>query len=114
MREPEPIAGADGADGVELEVVHEPRYRYTRPVEFVFASPMVPLDRRLRAWAEPSFPDGRPLDEAAIDLMHRLHADFLYAPDSTHVATPLIEAFELRRGVCQDFAHILIGALRSL
>lgn len=94
------------------------RYVSGRPldaaVEFVFASPLVPIERRLRAWAEPSFPAGRPLDQAAIDLMHRLHADFVYAPASTHVATPLIDAFEQRRGVCQDFAHILIGALRSL
>jgi transglutaminase-like putative cysteine protease len=94
------------------------RYVSGRPLdpaaEFVFASPMVLCDPRLRDWARPSFPSGRPLADAAIDLMQRLHADFRYAPSSTHVATPLMEAFEQKRGVCQDFAHILIGALRSL
>lgn len=94
------------------------RYVSGRPLdgaaEFVFASPLVPCEPLLRAWARPSFSPGRPLAEAALDLMHRLHADFRYAPESTHVATPLLAAFEQRRGVCQDFAHILIGALRSL
>jgi transglutaminase-like putative cysteine protease len=96
------------------------RWRYVsgRPLdgaaEFVFASPMVPNEPLVHRWAEPSFPPGRPLTEAAIDLMHRLHADFRYAPASTQVSTPLREAFEQRRGVCQDFAHILIAALRSL
>nr|WP_326405953.1 transglutaminase family protein [Methylibium sp.] len=94
------------------------RYVSGRPIDaaasFVFASPLVPIEPRLRAWAAPSFTAGRPLDEAAIELMHRLHAEFDYAPASTHVATPLIDAFGQRRGVCQDFAHILIGALRAL
>jgi transglutaminase-like putative cysteine protease len=94
------------------------RYLSGRPLdaaaEFVFASPMIPCEPLLRDWARSSFPPGRPLAEAAIDLMHRLHADFRYAPASTNVSTPLLEAFEQKRGVCQDFAHILIGALRSL
>lgn len=83
-------------------------------VEFVFDSPLVARHESLRAWAEPSFPPGRALDAAAIDLMHRLHDEFTYEPQSTHVGTPLLEAFEQRHGVCQDFAHIMIGALRSL
>ncbi|HSV69142.1 MAG TPA: transglutaminase family protein [Methylibium sp.] len=81
---------------------------------FVFASPLVPLADELRDWALPSFAPGRPLAEAATELMQRLHEEFAYEPDSTHVGTPLLEAFRERRGVCQDFAHVMIGALRSL
>jgi transglutaminase-like putative cysteine protease len=83
-------------------------------VEFVFDSPLIARHASLRAWAEPSFPPGRALDVAATDLMHRLHEEFTYEPHSTHVGTPLLDAFEQRHGVCQDFAHIMIGALRSL
>lgn len=82
-------------------------------VDFVFPSPMLPRHPALRAWAMASLRPGRPLDEAAIDLMHRLHAEFRYEPEATHVATPVLEAFERREGVCQDFAHVMIGALRS-
>ncbi|HWH73770.1 MAG TPA: transglutaminase family protein, partial [Methylibium sp.] len=53
--------------------------------------------------------------ELGVQALHqRLHAEFDYDPQSTHVGTPLLEAFRQRRGVCQDFAHVMIGALRSL
>jgi transglutaminase-like putative cysteine protease len=96
------------------------RWRYVsgRPLDaaapFVFASPLVPRHEALRAYAEPSFPPGRALDAAALDLMQRLHDDFEYEPESTEVGTPLMDAFEQRAGVCQDFAHLMIGCLRSL
>ena len=82
--------------------------------EFAFASPLLPQHPALRAWAEPSFPPGRPLDEAALDLMHRLHRDFAYVPDSTEVDTPVLEVLLQRRGVCQDFAQLLIAGLRAM
>ena len=50
----------------------------------------------------------------ALDLMRRIHADFEFKTASTDVDTPLIEAFEQRAGVCQDFAHLMIAALRML
>lgn len=94
------------------------RYVAGRPfdaaTEFTFASTLIAHHAALRDWARPSFAPGRPLDAAATELMHRLHADFTYAPHSTEVGTPLLQAFEQRRGVCQDFAHVMIGALRAL
>ena len=50
----------------------------------------------------------------AIDLMHRVHADFEYQTTATEVDTPALQAFGLRSGVCQDFAQVMIGCLRSL
>jgi transglutaminase-like putative cysteine protease len=82
--------------------------------EFVFASPYVPRDRELAQYARACFEPGRPLIEAAIDLMHRVHADFRYRPASTEVSTPLLQAFRARTGVCQDFSHVMIGCLRSI
>lgn len=88
--------------------------RYEPAAEFVFPSSMVPLHRELHAYAKPSFPPGRPLAECAIELMQRVHADFTYAPQSTQVTTPVLQAFEQRRGVCQDFTHVMISCLRSM
>jgi transglutaminase-like putative cysteine protease len=81
-------------------------------VEFALPSPYVPRLSALRDWARPDLPPGRPLAEAAIALMERLHAEFTYESASTAIDTPLAQAFAQKRGVCQDFAHLLAGALR--
>jgi transglutaminase-like putative cysteine protease len=46
--------------------------------------------------------------------MSRIHSDFVYDSEATDVSTPAAEAFRVRRGVCQDFAHIMISGLRGL
>jgi transglutaminase-like putative cysteine protease len=88
--------------------------RYEPAAEFAFASPQVPRDPQFAAYAAPSFPPGRPLLEAAQDLMRRIHADFEYHTAATDVGTPALHALRLRQGVCQDFAHVMLGCLRSL
>lgn len=82
--------------------------------EFVFGSPFVPILPALRAYAAKSFRKGRPLLAGAVDLMCRVHQDFTYDTKSTDVSTPVATAFAQKRGVCQDFAHVSIGALRAL
>ena len=82
--------------------------------EFVFDSPFVASSPELADYARPSFSAGRPLAEAVQELSHRVHKEFLYKPKSTSIEMPLHQVLEQRRGVCQDFAHIMIGALRSL
>jgi transglutaminase-like putative cysteine protease len=52
--------------------------------------------------------------EAALDLMSRIHTEFRYQSSSTEIDTPLSQVMEQRAGVCQDFAHLMIGALRSM
>jgi transglutaminase-like putative cysteine protease len=56
---------------------------------------------------------GCPLLLGAQSLMHKMHRDFSYAPGTTNIRTSVIEAFTARRGVCQDFAHIMLACLRS-
>ena len=94
------------------------RYVAGRPFEaaseFVFASPFVPLLPALRELAWPSFTPDRPVAEASIDLMARIHAEFSYRSASTEIDTPLADVLATRQGVCQDFAHLTIGALRSM
>ncbi len=82
--------------------------------EFCFESPLVPLSAGVRSYAEPSFPAGRPLGEAVSELTERIFVDVLYDPGFTTVTTPLDEVLGFRRGVCQDFAHLAIGCLRSV
>jgi len=105
--------------GMPWEEVRE-RLRYHRgaaydpAAEFVFPSLDVPRHEDFVAYARPSFMPGRPLLEAAQELMQRIHADFVYDTDVTDVSTPVLEALELRHGVCQDFAHVMLACLRSL
>lgn len=82
--------------------------------EFTLASPLVPHLDELVAYATQSFPAGRPLMEAVLDLNERVHREFVYEPGSTTTHTPLHVVLATRRGVCQDFAHLLIGCLRAL
>jgi transglutaminase-like putative cysteine protease len=61
-----------------------------------------------------SFIPERPVLEAGLELINRINADFGYDPGASEVSTPLVEAFDARHGVCQDFAHIMISGLRGL
>lgn len=83
-------------------------------VQFRFASASIKPFADLRDYAAVSFPPGRPMVEAVTELTARIHDEFSYDPRATTVHTPLEEAFAKRRGVCQDFAHLQIGCLRSL
>ena len=81
---------------------------------FVLRSPKVSLTPDVAAYAAESFPAGRPLTEALVDLNSRIYHDFTYEPGSTSVRTTLTELLECRKGVCQDFAHLAVGCLRSV
>lgn len=82
--------------------------------EFTFESPRIRITEDIRAYASESFPKGRPLMEAALELTERIHHDFEFDPAATDVTTPLDIVFAKRRGVCQDFSHFQIACLRSL
>ncbi|MDX2153660.1 MAG: transglutaminase family protein [Bryobacteraceae bacterium] len=82
--------------------------------QFLFASDYVKPSPAFAAFAEPSFPARRPILEGVIDLSRRIHTGFKYSPHATTIATPAAEVLEARRGVCQDFSHVMIAALRSL
>lgn len=105
--------------GITWEEARE-RMRYHRhaafdpAAEFAFASPYVPRHDDFIAYARPSFTPGRPLLQAARELMTRIHAEFAYQPQATDANTPALQSLALRQGVCQDFAHVVIGCLRSL
>lgn len=80
---------------------------------FLLDSAMVTANAELADYAQSSFLPNRPLVQVVTDLMQRIHSDFTYDPSSTTIATPLSDVLQFRRGVCQDFAHLAIGCLRS-
>jgi transglutaminase-like putative cysteine protease len=114
---PPPAAPADGGEPWEA-VAARLVYRAGRPqpdaVEFSLGSPLAPRDPALAALAAEVFTPGRPVAEAASALCALVHRRFTYRPLSTSVATGALQALALGQGVCQDFAHVMTGALRSL
>ncbi|ATE61545.1 transglutaminase family protein [Thauera sinica] len=85
--------------------------------QYRFASAFVPFSdesARYADYALQCFTPGRPLVEALLALSARMHADFSFDPSATSVATPVAEVFARRRGVCQDFSHLMIACLRAL
>jgi transglutaminase-like putative cysteine protease len=84
------------------------------PAHYLFPSRQVSLDPEIRAYAAESFPPGRSILAAAVDLMRRIKADFVYEIGATTASTTPPMSFALRRGVCQDFAHIMISGMRGL
>jgi transglutaminase-like putative cysteine protease len=84
------------------------------PAIALYPSRRVALFDEATAYARLSFVPRRPIFEAASELAGRIQSDFIYDPAATEVSTPAAEAFNRRRGVCQDFAHIMIAAVRGI
>jgi len=84
------------------------------PIHYLFPSRQVSVDPEIRDYAAESFPADRAILDGALDLMHRIKADFIYESGVTTASTTPPMSFALRRGVCQDFAHIMISGLRGL
>jgi transglutaminase-like putative cysteine protease len=83
--------------------------------EFAYASPLAPdSDLAARAYCAESFTPRRPIVAALRDLTTRVNRDFAYVPGATTISTPVAEVMHTRRGVCQDFAHVMIAGLRAL
>lgn len=81
--------------------------------QYLLDSPFIAADTDLADYAQASFLPGKTLIEAIHDLMQRIHRDFTFDPEFTNLATPLATVLKHRRGVCQDFAHLAIGCIRS-
>lgn len=82
--------------------------------DFLLDSPMVATSADLREYATLSFSVGRPLVDALAEFNSRIHGDFAFKPGATSVGTTLSELLVRREGVCQDFALLAVGCLRSL
>ncbi|QHF48601.1 transglutaminase family protein [Pseudomonas sp. S49] len=90
---------------LSAELLEACRYR--------FQSPYVHLKRSFVEFSQSCFPAGRPLLLGVQDLMQKIFSEFTFDAEATQVATPLVEVLERRRGVCQDFAHLMLACVRS-
>ncbi len=95
-------------------LAEQPDTEALKAFEFVFSSPLIPVGGEFLKYAQAVFQPGRGLLEGAWALSHKIHEDFKYQPKSTSIDTPLTDIIRNRKGVCQDFAHIMIAAMRSL
>jgi transglutaminase-like putative cysteine protease len=84
-----------------------------RATDFALPSASVDQVPDAATYAAVSFAPGRPLGEAVLDLVHRIHADFDYDKTATTVTSRVREVLASRAGVCQDFAHLALACLRS-
>ncbi|MGB0767996.1 MAG: transglutaminase family protein [Phycisphaeraceae bacterium] len=113
---PPPASNQPGPawEAVRDDVASQSDARWQEACRFLFDSPLVSRIMPAREYAQDSFAPGRPILDAALELTRRIHADYEYLPGSTHVGTTSTQAITQRRGVCQDFAHAQIAALRCL
>jgi transglutaminase-like putative cysteine protease len=90
---------------LSAEILEACRYR--------FQSPYVHLKRSFVEFSQNCFPAGQPLMLGVQALMQKIFSEFTFDAEATQVATPLVEVLERRRGVCQDFAHLMLACVRS-
>jgi transglutaminase-like putative cysteine protease len=107
------VAESPAWDAVAARLRGERAPELVAASELVFESPHVRVDDDVRRFAAASFPAGRALLPAVLELTHRIH-EFTYDPEATTVATPVADVLHERRGVCQDFAHLELACLRAL
>ncbi|HLO64464.1 MAG TPA: transglutaminase family protein [Azonexus sp.] len=118
----EPHAPADVQDSLPWEEVRDrlaydstaPRPEDLAAVRFLFESPHVRIKHELADYAADCFPPGTPILVGTQALMAKIFREFKFDPEATTVATPVLEVLEKKRGVCQDFAHLMIACLRAL
>jgi transglutaminase-like putative cysteine protease len=107
---PEP---PDAAATPPWEVVARQAWGKWQAAEFLFDSPHAPADADAKGYAAPCFPPGRPVLEALLALNTGIRRDFTFRPGVTTTSTRIAEVLRRREGVCQDFTHLMISALRG-
>lgn len=84
------------------------------PIKYLFESPHVSISDETTGYALQCFTPGRPVLAAAHELTEKIHDEFTFDAEATDILTPLSELMRIRRGVCQDFAHLMIACLRGV
>jgi len=105
---------AQGWETVRKACEFPPDPQALEAVQYAFDSPLAVGNNEVLEYARSSFRNGRSLLECVLELNGRIHADFKYDKDATETGTPVAEVFKLRAGVCQDFAHAGLAAVRTM
>lgn len=101
-------------EGLQREIAGLHSMGPDSPHHFLGPSPRIALDPLITAYARQSLAATTSVQAAVMDLCLRIHADFAYDRKATRVDTSPLEAFELRKGVCQDFSQVMIAGLRGI
>jgi transglutaminase-like putative cysteine protease len=101
----EAVAGRLASPGQQMDI---------EACQFVFASPLVTISTAAGDFARPSFAPGVPVLAGARHLMRRIFTEFTYEKAATAIDTTVDQVLTARKGVCQDFAHLMISCLRAL
>jgi transglutaminase-like putative cysteine protease len=108
------IAGTLPWEGTRDMMAKEKSAATLEACRYLYASPHVTSFPDLEAYARLSYTPCRPQLDAAMDLTNRIFEDFEFDARATDISTPLEQVLRGRRGVCQDFAQLMIGCLRSI
>ncbi len=108
------VVAAGSWETVREAIRRAPQQDNLIPAGMSEPTPLVPLSEGARLYARKSFGRGRPWLGAVSDLMQRIHDDFEFDPEATTVSTSVDEVLHQKRGVCQDFAHLMLACLRAL
>jgi len=101
-------------EGLAYHAGKRPTAADLEAMRYGYESPRVRNKRELADWAKDCFAPGATLYGGARALMHKIYSEMTFDPKATNVSTQVMEAFERRRGVCQDYAHLMLSCLRSL
>jgi transglutaminase-like putative cysteine protease len=101
-------------DNLDYRLFKAANERDVQVLLFRCASRLTTPTLEISDYAAPSFAPGRPVLDAAMDLVMRIYNDFKFDPHATDVSTPITQVFHTRRGVCQDFAHLVLACFRAL
>lgn len=112
VKRPLPVSSSWEVVGQQLRE-HRTEGEFTA-LHFLNDSPLAPIFDEAEAYARVSFTAGRSIAEAAVDLMRRVNLEFKFDPHATTISTPVTQVMQQRKGVCQDFAHVMLSMLRSV
>ena len=94
---------ADGTPALSFELA-----------QFMVASDLAPVLPEAVVYAKTHLREGGAWLDSLLALTESIHAQFAFDPAATTITTPVAEVLESKRGVCQDFAHLMISCLRSV
>jgi transglutaminase-like putative cysteine protease len=96
------------------EHIHGDSDTYADAIQYTLPSIHVPYSEEVRKFAWDCFPEDATLWSGCQALMQKIHQGIEFKPGFTTVNTPVESVLKLRKGVCQDFAHLMIACLRNV
>jgi transglutaminase-like putative cysteine protease len=88
--------------------------RYADIIQYTLPSQYVPISEEIKKFAADCFSEDTTLWNGCQALMHKIFKHVEFKPGFTTINTPVESVLKLRKGVCQDFAHLMIACLRNM